>query len=75
MNEENKRLIRERIGEAGKTLEGKLPPSERHPQGRNPYAHIPQVIKSLLGESYTQLPDKALPSVLRIIDLCEKNPF
>jgi len=75
VNEENKHLIRERIGEAGKTLEGNLPPSERHPQGRNPYAHIPQVIKRLCGASYTDLPDDELPTVLRIIEFCEKNPF
>ena len=75
MNEENKQLIRNRIREAGKALEGKLPHSERHPKGRNPYAHIPKVIRRLMGESYTQLPDEELPTVLRIIDLCEKNPF
>lgn len=75
MNEENKRLILERIREAGKNLEGKLPPSGKHPKGRNPYAHIPKVIKHLCGESYTQLPDEALDLVLEIIDHCENNPF
>jgi hypothetical protein len=75
VNEANKQRIRERIGEAGKMLEGKLPPTERHPKGRNPYAHIPQVIKRLCGASYTDLPDDELPTVLRIIEFCEKNPF
>ena len=75
MNVENKRLILERIREVGKNLEGKLPPSRKHPQGRNPYAHIPQVIKSLCGESYTELPDSALEIVLEIIEHCENNPF
>jgi hypothetical protein len=75
MNVDNKRRILERIREAGKNLEGKLPPSRKHPQGRNPYAHIPKVIKSLCGESYTELPDEALDLVLEIIDHCENNPF
>tara|TARA_R110001583_G_scaffold12612_3_gene55790 strand:- start:617 stop:844 length:228 start_codon:yes stop_codon:yes gene_type:complete len=75
MNEDNKQLILERIREAGKNLEGKLPPSDKHPRGRNPYAHIPKVIKHICGESYTQLPDRDLPLVLEIIEHCENNPF
>ena len=75
MNEDNKRRILERIRDADKTLEGKLPPKHKHPQGRNPYAHIPKVIKRLCGESYTELPDEALDLVLEIIDHCERNPF
>ena len=75
MNVDNKRIILERIREAGKALEGKLPESSKHPAGRNPYAHIPKVIKSLCGESYIDLPDEALDLVLEIIDHCEHNPF
>ena len=75
MNNNNKQIILKRIREAGKLLEGKLPKSHKHPKGRNPYAHIPQVIKSLCGESYTDLPDDALSIVLEIIEHCENNPF
>jgi len=75
MNVDNKRIILERIREAAKNLEGKLPPSPRHPKGRNPYAHIPQVIKSLCGASYTELPDEAIEMVLEIIEHCEITPF
>ncbi len=75
MNEENKKLIRERIAEAGNNLKGKLPPSDKHPKGRNPYAHIPQVIKHLCGESYVDLPDEMFPFVMKIIKHCEENPF
>ena len=75
MNEENKRLILERIREAGKNLEGNLPPSHKHPQGRNPYAHIPQVIKSVFGRSYTELPDEDVDKVLEVIELIERYPF
>ena len=75
MNDDNKLIILERIREAGKNLEGKLPKSNKHPQGRNPYAHIPQVIKHLCGASYTDLPDETLDFILEIIDHCEHNPF
>jgi len=75
MNEDNKKQIRERIQEAGKRLEGKLPEDWRHPNGRNPYAHIPKVIKSVLGYSYTELKDEDLDAVLLVIEHCEKNPF
>ena len=75
MNEENNRKVLERIREAAKNLEGKLPHSDKHPKGRNPYAHIPKVIKHLLGASYTELSDEHLPFVLEIIEHCEKNPF
>ena len=75
MNDDNKRLIRERINDAAKNLKGKLPPSDKHPKGRNPFAHIPKVIKSLLGCSYKDAEDDALDVILEIIDHCEKHPF
>ena len=75
MNQENKVLIRKRINEAAESLKGKLPESYKHPKGRNPYAHIPKVIKSLCGMSYKDLDDEALPLVLEIIEYCEKNLF
>jgi hypothetical protein len=75
MNEDNKRVILERIREASQNLKGKLPPSGKHPKGRNPYAHIPKVIKRLCGASYTELPDEELPVVMEIIEYCEKHPF
>ena len=75
MNKKNSAIILERIREEGGNLEGKLPASSKHPQGRNPYAHISSMIKRLLGGSYTDLPDEELPRVLEIIDICENNPF
>lgn len=75
MNEANNKRVLELIRDAAKRLEGRLPPSHKHPQGRNPYAHIPKVIKHLCGMSYTELPDEALPVVIEIIEHCEKNPF
>ncbi len=75
MNRENKQLVRAAIMEAAENLEGKLPESDKHPNGRNPYAHIPKVIKSMTGMSYTDLPDDKLGIALEIIAYCEKNPF
>ncbi len=75
MSPDNQQLIRERIQLAGKVLEGKLPPSPRHPKGRNPYAHIAKVIISTLGTSYKELPDRDYGAVLLVIDYCQQNPF
>ena len=75
MNQSNRRVIREAIGAAGKSLIGRLPETDRHPDGRNPYAHVSRVIKTLTGKSYIELPDDQLPMVLDIIDRCEKYPF
>ena len=73
MNKKNRELIRERIDVVAKTLQ--LPPSVKHPKGRNPHAHLAQVIKHTCGTSYTELPDEALSIVLEIIQHCQDNPF
>lgn len=76
MSPEKQKIIRERIQEAAKNLEGKLPDHPRHPTGRNPYAHIPKVIKdSSGGVSYKELPDEAFETVMLLIKFCEENPF
>lgn len=75
MSPEKNQEVRKRIVEAADNLKGKLPEHQKHPMGRNPYAHIPKVIKDLMGESYLKLPDEAFEDVMVIIDYCEKNPF
>ena len=76
MDDARKKLLLEKIREAGELLVGRLPPSSRHPKGRNPYAHIPKVIKDAAGGiSYKDLPDEALKYILEIIQYCEENPF
>lgn len=75
MNQSNCQIIRERILEAAKKLEGRLPQSYRHPAGRNPYAHIPKVIKSIFGSSYKHLEDDSLDQIIEVIKYCEENPF
>ena len=76
MSPEKQKLIQERILRAAVKLEGNLPDSPRHPRGRNPYAHIPAVIKSATGgTSYKDLPDEAFDLVMQLIQHCEDNPF
>jgi hypothetical protein len=75
MTPQNQKMIREAILSAAENLKGKLPDHPRHPDGRNPYAHIPKVIKSITGSSYKDLPDEYFDIVMEIIDKCERNPF
>jgi len=75
MNQANCQKIRIKIQEAARSLEGQLPPSPQHPKGRNAYAHIPAVIKSVFGKSYRLLPDEMLVEILEVVKYCEKNPF
>ena len=75
MNEDNCKIVLTRIREAAESLKGRLPESPKHPKGRNPYAHIPKVIKSVFGTSYKELPDEDLEMVIEIIDYCEMYPF
>jgi hypothetical protein len=76
MSPENKEKIRGRIIEAAGNLKGRLPKHPKHPQGRNPYAHIPKVIKDAAGGvSYKDLPDEAFDYIMELIQYCEDNPF
>ena len=76
MNDENCKIIRKEILAAAEYLKGKLPDHTRHPTGRNPYAHIPKVIKDAAGGvSYKDLPDEAFEYVIDLIHYCRDNPF
>jgi hypothetical protein len=75
MNDKNKKMVREAIDEAAIHLGGKLPASPRHPDGRNPHAHVASVLKSLLGHSYTECEDNVTPTILDIIRATRDNPF
>ena len=43
---------------AGDRLRGLLEPDSRHPQGRNPHAHVAGCVKEKFGCSYKDLPDE-----------------
>ena len=76
MSPKKQEIIRRRILKAAESLKGRLPEHPRHPKGRNPYAHVPKVIKSASGgTSYKDLPDEAFGCVMLLIQYCEDNPF
>lgn len=76
MNIENCKLIRARIIRAAEALKGCLPEHPSHPAGRNPYAHIPKVIKDACGGiSYKDMPDESFNLIMDLIQYCEDNPF
>lgn len=74
MNEENSKRIWTYMQEAGGRLVGKLPPSRRHPKGRNPYAHIAICVRSKFGMTYKEIPDERLDEVIDYIEHLVKNP-
>ncbi len=59
---------------AGDKLVGKLPPSYRHPKGRNPYAHIAICVKGKFDQSYKDIPDEMIDEVFEYIDYLVENP-
>jgi hypothetical protein len=76
MSPEKLKIIRARLLVAADNLKDKLPSHPAHPGGRNPYAHIPKVVKDAAGGiSYKDLPDEAFETVLQLIEYCEENPF
>ncbi|HIA25684.1 MAG: hypothetical protein CXX81_03980 [Methanobacteriota archaeon] len=74
MTPENSKKVWAYIQEAGDKLVGKLPPSHRHPSGRNSYAHVAICVKSKFGQSYKELPDERIGDVMEYIDYLVENP-
>ena len=74
MNEENVEKIWTYMQEAGDKLVGKLPPSDYHPKGRNPYAHVALEIKTHFKMTYKDISDEKIDQVLEYIDYLKKNP-
>jgi hypothetical protein len=66
------REIYNKIIEVAKHLDGKLPDSYRHPKGRNPNAHVFQMIKSKFGCSYKDVINKE--KLLTYIDWIKHHP-
>lgn len=74
MSPEAKKIIQEAVRQAGDELKGKLPPSTRHPKGRNSYAHLYERIRSKMGKSYKDCEDYEAPCILDLIEYYVKNP-
>jgi hypothetical protein len=76
MTPENQSKIRGKILDAAASLKGRLPAHPAHPMGRNPYAHIPKVIKDACGGiSYKDMPDESYELIVELIQYCVENPF
>jgi len=75
MNADNKKIVKDAIDSAAELLDGKLPKSRLHPNGRNPHAHISFVLKTLIGHSYTECSNSDVPTILEIIKTLADNPF
>ena len=68
MNDNNKKIIWKIIQEKGFSLVGKLPPHPMHPTGRNPYAHICEIIKNKFGFSYKYIGDEKFDELKTFIE-------
>jgi hypothetical protein len=66
------RELYNKIIEVAKFLDGKLPYSYKHTKGRNPTAHVFQMIKSKFGCSYKDVTNKE--KLLTYIDWIKQNP-
>ena len=62
-----------RMMQAGDNLKGKLPPSPRHPKGRNSHAHIAKTIINTFGKSYRDLTNDQYEAVMAHILKQEKK--
>ena len=74
MIKENKKKLWEKILEAGDYLKDKLPDSQNHPKGRNPYAHVAICIKSKFNNSYKDIEDEKYNEVIEFIEYLKNNP-
>lgn len=73
MNEENRKLIRDAVSEAGAVLDGQLPANANLKQ-RNSYAHLWERIKFTMGKSYKECEDSDIDQILEIIEYYRNNP-
>ena len=74
MNEGNRKELWLLIQETGDRLKDKLPTSDNHPKGRNPYAHILLMIKLKFKQSYKDIPDDKKKILIKFIKYVEENP-
>lgn len=75
MNEANTKKVWLYILSSGEKLVGKLPPSPRHPQGRNPYAHLALCVRNKYGQSYKDIPDEKIDEVYAYLDYLVTHPY
>jgi len=57
----------------GDRLRGVLPADPRHPNGRNPHAHVAGCVKDRFGCSYRDLPDAKADEVRNYLKELEES--
>ena len=72
--EDNFKIIARAVGIGGDILQPLLPPSPRHPEGRNAYAHIWVCLRKKFGE-VRQVPDMHIQEILDYIQYLISNPY
>ena len=73
MNEKNKKEVWRIIQSHGDSLIKKLSPHPNHPNGRNPYAHICNLIKSHFGCSYKEVKTRNVKNLLILLSELKIN--
>tara|TARA_B100002052_G_scaffold286363_1_gene300171 strand:+ start:1100 stop:1327 length:228 start_codon:yes stop_codon:yes gene_type:complete len=73
MNDKNKKLAWNEITNLGDFLKNKLPESEYHPEGRNPYAHVLVLIKKKFGCSYKDIKDEDFKTLIKFIEFIKTH--
>lgn len=73
MSPENCKKIQGAVKTAGADLEGKLP-AKSNLLKRNPYAHLWERIKYVMGKSYKDCDDDDLEKILELIEFYRSNP-
>ena len=74
MSPENAKRLYAYMQDAGRQLDGRLPPSRLHPNGRNPFAHVAICVKQKFGSSYKDIDDSLLIRVMEYIDGLVETP-
>ena len=74
MNETNAKYLWNCIQKAGDYLSDQLPSHPNHPKGRNAYAHVAICIKNKFNNSYKDIDDNQLNTVLDYIEFLKNNP-
>lgn len=70
LSPEFRKIVFEAARQAGDELHDKLPPSHRHPGGRNSHAHVFERIRAAMGRSYKDCDDWEVSQILRVIERC-----
>lgn len=70
MDKYHRDIIHKKVQEAAKMIAGRLPESDNHPQGRNPMAHIYQVVQTIMECPTRECSNDKIDDILSIVQDC-----